>query len=65
MKIWRSIIVLCLVFCGTFAAFAQTINSRVINDKTGEGVPYATIQFGDHSGTITNEEEGSASTWMN
>jgi len=35
---------------------AQLASARVIDTKTKESVPYATIQFGEHRGTISNEE---------
>ncbi len=34
----------------------QSISSRVVDTKTNEGIPYATIQFTEHRGIITNEE---------
>ncbi|MGB5270205.1 carboxypeptidase-like regulatory domain-containing protein [Eudoraea sp.] len=34
----------------------QSISSRVVDTKTNEGIPYATIQFAEHRGIITNEE---------
>ena len=35
---------------------AQTISSRLVDAKTQKGIPYATIQYGEHQGVITNEE---------
>ncbi len=34
----------------------QSISSRVVDTKTNEGIPYATVQFTEHRGIITNEE---------
>lgn len=34
----------------------QSISSRVIDIKTNEGIPYATVQFSENRGIITNEE---------
>ena len=34
----------------------QSISSRVVDTKTNEGIPYATVQFSEHRGIITNEE---------
>ena len=34
----------------------QSISSRVKDTKTNEGIPYATVQFSEHRGIITNEE---------
>ncbi|WP_222984870.1 carboxypeptidase-like regulatory domain-containing protein [Flagellimonas meishanensis] len=35
---------------------AQTISSRLVDAKTQKGIPYATVQYGEHQGVITNEE---------
>lgn len=35
---------------------AQTISSKIIDSKTKEPIPYATIQYGENQGVITNEE---------
>ncbi|WP_437398056.1 carboxypeptidase-like regulatory domain-containing protein [Flagellimonas lutimaris] len=35
---------------------AQTISSRLVDAKTQKGIPYATIQYGENQGVITNEE---------
>ncbi len=35
---------------------AQTINSRLVDAKTKKAIPYATIQYGENQGVITNEE---------
>lgn len=35
---------------------AQTISSRLVDAKTLKGIPYATVQYGEHQGVITNEE---------
>ncbi|MBR9855861.1 MAG: carboxypeptidase-like regulatory domain-containing protein [Algicola sp.] len=35
---------------------AQTISSKLIDAKTKKGIPYATIQYGEYQGVITNEE---------
>lgn len=35
---------------------AQTITSTVVDGKTMEPIPYATVQFSEHGGLITNEE---------
>jgi len=34
----------------------QSISSRLVDTKTKEGIPYATVQFSEHRGIITNEE---------
>ncbi|WP_378180476.1 carboxypeptidase-like regulatory domain-containing protein [Aquimarina sp. SS2-1] len=35
---------------------AQTITSTVVDKKTNEPIPYATIQYAENGGVITNEE---------
>ncbi len=35
---------------------AQTITSKVVDKKTGEPIPYATVQISENQGIITNEE---------
>lgn len=35
---------------------AQSFTSKVLDKKTNEPVPFATVQYGEHSGVITNEE---------
>lgn len=35
---------------------AQTITSRLVDAKSKKGIPYATVQYGEHQGTVTNEE---------
>lgn len=35
---------------------AQTITSKVVDKKTNEPIPYATIQLSENQGVITNEE---------
>ena len=35
---------------------AQTISSRLVDAKTQKGIPYATVQYGEYNGVITNEE---------
>ena len=40
--------------CATVSA--QTITSKVVDKKTGKPVPYATVEYGENQGVITNEE---------
>ena len=35
---------------------SQTISSRLVDAKTQKGIPYATIQYGEHQGVVTNDE---------
>lgn len=37
-------------------ASAQSYSAKVVDAKTGEPIPFATVQTGEHSGTITNDE---------
>ncbi|MFC5047575.1 carboxypeptidase-like regulatory domain-containing protein [Aquimarina hainanensis] len=53
-KITGSLLILFL-FLSTIS-FSQTITSRVIDQKTGAPIPYATIEFFPNEGVITNEE---------
>ncbi|WP_422348856.1 carboxypeptidase-like regulatory domain-containing protein [Flagellimonas sp.] len=39
-----------------FSGMAQTVSSRLVDTKTQKGIPYATVQYGEHQGVITNEE---------
>lgn len=36
--------------------FGQSFSSRLVDAKSGQGIPYATIQYGKNAGVITNEE---------
>ncbi len=45
-----------LFFSFTIMASAQTITSKVVDKKTNEPIPYATIQLSENQGIITNEE---------
>jgi hypothetical protein len=35
---------------------AQSFSSKLLDKKTNEPIPFATIQYGEHRGVITNEE---------
>ncbi|WP_299608828.1 carboxypeptidase-like regulatory domain-containing protein [uncultured Aquimarina sp.] len=37
-------------------ATGQTIRSKVVDKKTNQPIPYATIQIGENEGVVTNEE---------
>ncbi|AWX43777.1 hypothetical protein HME9304_00768 [Flagellimonas maritima] len=43
-----------MLFCQCLSA--QTIASKIIDGKTKEPIPYATVQYGENLGVITNEE---------
>lgn len=40
----------------SISIYGQSISSRVVDTKTNEGIPYATVQFAENRGIITNEE---------
>ncbi|WP_378180473.1 carboxypeptidase-like regulatory domain-containing protein [Aquimarina sp. SS2-1] len=40
----------------SFSLSAQKISSRVVDKKTNQPIPYATIQIGENQGVVTNEE---------
>ncbi|WP_422861605.1 carboxypeptidase-like regulatory domain-containing protein [Flagellimonas sp. W118] len=55
MSKFNTATILCfLLLCGSLSA--QTITSKLIDAKTQKGIPYATVQYGEHQGVITNEE---------
>lgn len=41
---------------GIWTASAQSISSKVVDAKSGEAIPYATVQYGENKGIITNDE---------
>ncbi len=45
-----------LLFLMALPMTAQTISSKLVDAKTQKGIPYATIQYGEHKGVITNDE---------
>ena len=50
-----------LTLCSLFSLMApslsaQTVSSRLVDAKTQKGIPYATVQYGEHQGVITNDE---------
>ena len=55
MKISRIIYVLLISF-SAFQGYTQDVTAKLVDSKTGQGIPYATIQFDTNSGIITNEE---------
>ena len=40
----------------SISIYGQSISSRIVDTKTNEGIPYATVQFAENRGIITNEE---------
>lgn len=55
MKSNYSIIFLFSLFL-TIGIKAQTISSKILDEKTKKPIPYATIQYGKNLGVISNEE---------
>ena len=47
---------LCLLFILGPVALAQTFDARVVDSKTQEPIPFATVTTGEHQGLIANEE---------
>jgi len=47
---------LALIYLFGFTALAQTFSSKLVDGKTKKGIPYATIQYGENDGVITNDE---------
>lgn len=45
-----------LFFIGYCSLLSQTIQSKIVDRKTNEPIPYATIQTSENNGIITNEE---------
>jgi hypothetical protein len=56
MKFYIPFLIAILSFLNPPYVAAQIISSKVVDKKTKEGVPYATVQFSDNDGTVTNEE---------
>lgn len=56
-------IYIALLFVATFSVYSQTYSSKVIDQKTNEPVPYATIQLSENNGIITNEEGNFSFVW--
>lgn len=56
MSLTKSLIAFCVPFLISNILVAQTISSKLVDAKTQKGIPYATIQYGEHQGVITNEE---------
>jgi len=44
------------IFLGTSQLIAQSIQGRVIEARTQEGIPFVTVQLGDSYGVISNDE---------
>ena len=56
MKRSAFLVIIIFFIGGTLAAHSQSITSKIIDAKTGEPIPYATVQYGQNRGIVTNEE---------
>ncbi|SDQ49840.1 hypothetical protein [Flagellimonas zhangzhouensis] len=56
MSVKKTLFLTYFVTLMAFPLAAQSISSRLVDAKTQNGIPYATIQYGEHKGVITNEE---------
>ena len=52
----QPILLSCFLFFGSHLVMGQTISSKVLDQKTNEPVPFATVQLSENQGIITNEE---------
>ncbi len=52
---FKRIILFTLILIGT-ESFAQTFSATLLDKKTNEPIPFATIQYAKNKGVITNEE---------
>ncbi len=54
----RTTYILLFLWIGTGMVSAQStsVSSKIIDAKTGEGIPYATVQYAENKGIITNDE---------
>ena len=46
----------CFTFLLGLPVAAQTVGSKLVDAKTQKGIPYATVQYGEYQGVITNDE---------
>ncbi len=49
-------ILLLWISYGVATAQSASVSSRIIDAKTGDAIPYATVQFAENKGIITNDE---------
>ncbi len=56
MSFHKLLILFLFFFVSVPTIVAQTVSSRLIDGKTKKGIPYATVQYGENQGVITNEE---------
>ncbi len=56
MQMKNILLSLTLLCCTAITTAQTTFSSSIVDKKTNEVIPYATIQFGEFQGVITNEE---------
>lgn len=56
MSVKKTLLLTVFIALVGFPLVAQTVSSRLVDAKTQKGIPYATIQYGERQGVITNEE---------
>lgn len=56
MNIKKNIVVGIIILLSHLSVSAQTMNATVLDKKTNKPIPYATIQYAENGGVITNEE---------
>jgi len=53
---FKKVVIGLSIALGFTSATAQTFSSKIVDKKTQEPIPYATVQYGENDGVITNEE---------
>lgn len=56
MKHFKLVFFLFAIIISNLSTAQQTYSSKLVDAKTKKEIPYATIQYGENKGTITNEE---------
>ncbi|WP_299213188.1 carboxypeptidase-like regulatory domain-containing protein [uncultured Aquimarina sp.] len=56
MKMNKIVLLILSVWMISSSIKAQKISSKVVDKKTNQPIPYATIQIGENQGIVTNEE---------
>lgn len=56
MRQLLTFLILSMYYFFISAVQSQTISSKIVDQKTEEPIPYATVQVSEHNGLVTNEE---------
>ena len=56
MSVHKSLIFFLIALVYVPVLWGQNVSSKLIDAKTKKGIPYATVQYGENQGVITNEE---------